>query len=201
MRLPVFREELKQGAEKAFGDHAQKMIDSLLYAKLTPKLKRSVNRARLENGSYDEIVAHLERELELKMREEFHDLPMATMTSSTFKQKSFVSNGLSSDITCNHCNEKSNQVEACEKLKKKEQKDAQKSKPTQKKFYLQYGTCGKKNHPEKTCWQGSGAHLKLKRTRPEDSSDNNPYSKVQKPQYNSASPSSQSTSKKDDSKN
>ena len=61
MKLPDFLEELNQGAEKAFGDHAQKMIDSLLDAKLPPKLKRSVNMARLENGSYDEIVAHLER--------------------------------------------------------------------------------------------------------------------------------------------
>ena len=61
MKLPDFLEELNQGAEKAFGDHAQKMIDSLLYAKLPPKLKRSVNMARLKNGSYDEIVAHLER--------------------------------------------------------------------------------------------------------------------------------------------
>ena len=60
MKLPDFLEELNQGAEKAFGDHAQKMIDSLLYEKLPPKLKRSVNMARLENGSYDEIVAHLE---------------------------------------------------------------------------------------------------------------------------------------------
>ena len=49
MKLPDFLEELNQGAEKAFGDHAQKMIDSLLYAKLPPKLKRSVNMARLEN--------------------------------------------------------------------------------------------------------------------------------------------------------
>ena len=38
MKLPDFLEELNQGAEKAFGDHAQKMIDSLLYAKLLPKL-------------------------------------------------------------------------------------------------------------------------------------------------------------------
>ena len=62
MKLPDFLEELNQGAEKAFGYHPQKMIESLLYAKLPPKLKRSVNMARLENGSYDEIVAHLERE-------------------------------------------------------------------------------------------------------------------------------------------
>ena len=39
MKLPDFLEELNQGAEKAFGDHAQKMIDSLLYAKLPPKIE------------------------------------------------------------------------------------------------------------------------------------------------------------------
>ena len=103
MRLPDFLEELNQGAEKAFGDHAQKMIDSLLYAKLPPKLKRSVNMARLENGSYDERVAHLERELELNALEESDDLPMATMTSSSSKTKTPLSTGQMSDITCNYC--------------------------------------------------------------------------------------------------
>ena len=65
MKLPDFLEELNEGAEKTFGKHAQAMIDSLLYAKLPPKLKRSVNMARLENVTYEEIVTHLERELEL----------------------------------------------------------------------------------------------------------------------------------------
>ena len=80
MKLPDFLEELNQGAENAFGDNALKMIDSLLYAKVPPKLKRSVNMARLENGSNDEIFAHLERELELNALEESDDVPMATMT-------------------------------------------------------------------------------------------------------------------------
>ena len=99
MKLPDFLEELNQEAEKAFGDHAQKMIDSLLYAKLPPKLKRSVNMARLENGSYDEIVAHLERELELNAIEESDDLPMATMTSSSTKPKTPLSTLTSLAIT------------------------------------------------------------------------------------------------------
>ena len=65
MKLSDFLKELNQGAEKAFGENAQAMIDSLLYAKLPPKLRRSVNMARLENATYDEIVTHLEREFEL----------------------------------------------------------------------------------------------------------------------------------------
>ena len=45
--LPDFLEELNECAEKAFGDNAQHMIDSLLYAKLPPHLKRSLNLAHL----------------------------------------------------------------------------------------------------------------------------------------------------------
>ena len=51
MKLPDFLEELNRGPEKAFGEHAQEMIDSLLYAKLPTKLIRSVNMARLENAT------------------------------------------------------------------------------------------------------------------------------------------------------
>ena len=59
-KWPYFPEELNQGAEKAFEENAQAMIDSLFYAKLPLKLKRSVNIARLGNASYDEIVTHLD---------------------------------------------------------------------------------------------------------------------------------------------
>ena len=200
-KLQDFLEEMNQGAEKAFGDNAQKMIDSLLYAKLPPKLERSVNIARLENGSYDEIVARLERELELNALEESDDLPMASMTSSTTKAKTVPSNVQMSDITCNYCKEKGHMVKDCEKLKKEKTKNAQQGKSTQKKVYPKCGSCGKTNHPEKRCWQGAGAHLKPKRTRPEDPSDNDPDSKASKPHYKPASSRSQSSSSKDDSKN
>ena len=59
--LSDFLEELNESAERAFGDNAQHMIDSLLYENCHPHLKRSFNLAYLENGTYDQIVAHLER--------------------------------------------------------------------------------------------------------------------------------------------
>ena len=49
--LPDFVEELNECAEKAIGENAQHMIDSLLYAKLPPHLTRSLNVAYLENGT------------------------------------------------------------------------------------------------------------------------------------------------------
>ena len=101
MKLPDFLEELNQGAEKAFGENAKSMIYSLLYAKLPPKLKRSVNMARLENGTYEEIVAHLERELELNALEELDDLPIATMASASTSNNNLLSNGINTKNTHN----------------------------------------------------------------------------------------------------
>ena len=43
--LSDFLEELNQCSERAFGDNAQHMIDSLPYAELPTHLKRSLNIA------------------------------------------------------------------------------------------------------------------------------------------------------------
>ena len=56
--LSNFLEELNDCAEIAFGDNAQHMIDSLLHEKFPPYLKRSLNLAYLENGTYNQIDAH-----------------------------------------------------------------------------------------------------------------------------------------------
>ena len=77
--LPDFLEELNECAERAFSGNAQHMIDSLLYAELPPQVKQSLKLAYLENGTYDQIVAHLERELELSGLENDGDLTIPTM--------------------------------------------------------------------------------------------------------------------------
>ena len=51
--LPYFIEELNECAERAFGPLPQQMIDSLLYPKLPPHLKRPRKLAALKNGTYD----------------------------------------------------------------------------------------------------------------------------------------------------
>ena len=74
-------DELNEYAERAFGDNAQQMIDSLLYAKLPPHLKRSLNIAYLENGTYDQIVANLEKELDFTDLGNDGKLTIPTMTA------------------------------------------------------------------------------------------------------------------------
>ena len=99
--LPDFLEELNECAERAFGDIAQHMIDSLLYAKLPPHLKRSLNLAYLENGTYDQIVAHLERELELNGLENDGELTIPTMTAVPPNENQ--QNTEQTKVTCHYC--------------------------------------------------------------------------------------------------
>ena len=100
-----FLEELNQGAEKLFGENAQARIDRLLYAKLPPKLKRSVIKARLENATYEEKVTHLERELELNELEEGDDIPVPTMsTAPTAKRRGtgLLPSSIDPIVTCSY---------------------------------------------------------------------------------------------------
>ena len=171
MKLPDFLEELNQGAEKAFGEHAQAMIDSLLYAKLPPKLKRSVNMARLENATYEEIVTHLERELELNGLEEGDDIPVPTMSTAptaTRPGTGLLSSGFDPNVTCNYCKKPGHVKDDCRKLKRKEEQRRNDGQDT-KKEYPKSPTCDKTNHPAERCWKGAGAHLKPKNLKLEDS--------------------------------
>ena len=170
MKLPDFLEELNQGAEKAFGENAQAMIDSLLYAKLPPKLKRSVNMARLENASYEEIVTHLERELEPNGLEGGDDIPVPTMSTAptaTRPGTGLLSSGIDPNITCNYCKKPGHVKDDCRKLKRKEEQRRNDGQDT-KKEYPKCPTCGKTNHPAERCWKGAGAHLKPKNLKLED---------------------------------
>ena len=61
-KLFAFLDELQKLAEDAFGVAAQDIVEQLIYAKMPPYLKKSINQAHLENDTYKQIVSHLERE-------------------------------------------------------------------------------------------------------------------------------------------
>ena len=167
IKMPDFLEELNQGAEKAFGENAKNMIDSLLYAKLPSKLKRSVNMARLENGSYEEIVKHLERELELNALEESDDLPNATMASAqTESEGSLLSSGIDPKTICTYCKEEGHNYRNCPKLKAKKEREAKGEKKT-KMVYPKCPTCEKKQPPLKKD-VGSGRTPQAQKKKTED---------------------------------
>ena len=114
-----FLEELNECAERAFGDNGQHMIDSLLYAKLPPHLKRSLNLAYLEIGTYDQIVAHLERELELSGLENDGELTIPTMTA--VPPNDSQQNTEQTKVVCHYCKKPGHLIRDCRKRMRKEQ--------------------------------------------------------------------------------
>ena len=75
-----FSDELQKLAKDAFGVAAQAVIEQFIYTKMPRHLKKSINQAHLENGTYEEIVTHLERELELNSLESPDETQMNTVT-------------------------------------------------------------------------------------------------------------------------
>ena len=82
-----FLEELNEFAKRAFAPLAQQMIDCSLYAKLLPHLKRSINLAHSENGINEQLVSHLEKELELSGLEIDGQVPIPTVTTKNNDNK------------------------------------------------------------------------------------------------------------------
>ena len=60
-----FLEQYQKLAQEAYGDDAPKFIETSFYAKMPAHLKRVLNQVRLETESYELMVQHLEREMEL----------------------------------------------------------------------------------------------------------------------------------------
>ena len=172
--LPDFLEELNECAEKAFGDNAQHMIDSLLYAKLPPHLKRSLNLAHLENGTYDQIVAHHERELELSGLENDCELTIPTMTTVPLNDNQ--QNTEQTKVVCYYGKKPGHVIRDCRKRMRKEQErgndpSTQKMKPSTSKTYAPCPHCQRTNHPPEQCWSGPNAANRPKRFKqayPED---------------------------------
>ena len=168
--LPDFLEELNECAERAFGDIAQHMIDSLLYAKLPPHLKRSLNLAYLENGTYDQIVAHLERELELSGLENDGELTIPTMTA--IPPNDSQQNTEQTKVVCHYCKKPGHVIRDCRKRIRKEQEQRndpsnQKIKPSTSKSFPPCPHCQWTNHPPEQCWSGSNAANRPKRFKQE----------------------------------
>ena len=62
-KLIDFLDEQQKLAKDAFGVDAQPSIEQFIYAKMPPHLKKPIIQAHLENGTNEQIVTHLEKEL------------------------------------------------------------------------------------------------------------------------------------------
>ena len=138
-KLVGFLDELQKLAKNAFGIAAHAIIDQFKYAKMPPHLTKSTNQAHLENGTYEQIVTHLEKELELKSLEHPDETQMNTVT-----RKQQIEGNPNNTGTINSDTNDSNP---------KNHKFGRKSRT----FYPPCETCGKTNHSTEICYVGANA--------------------------------------------
>ena len=79
-KLVDFLDEFQKLAEYAFGIAAHAIIKQLIYAKTPPQLKKLLSPAHLENGTFEQIVTHLIRDLELNGLEALDELQINTVS-------------------------------------------------------------------------------------------------------------------------
>ena len=110
-----------------------------------------MNTAYLENGTYEEIVQHLERELELNGLE--GDNAPAITISTTQNAESRPPRDLS-NVECYFCKEKGHFARDCPRLKKRKEKEQQNSEPSKpKRTFPPCGHCGLTNHSTERCYR------------------------------------------------
>ena len=138
-KLIDFLDELQKLAKDAFGVDAQAIIEQFIYAKMPPHLRKAINQAHLENGSYEQIVTHLERELELNILEYPDETQMNTVTHKEI-------------------------IEGNPNIAGKINSDTNDSNPNNYKFDSKFRTvyppseaCGKTNHSTERCYVGANA--------------------------------------------
>ena len=108
-----FLDELQKLAKDAIGVAAQAIIEQFTYAKMPEHLKKSINQARLENGTYEQIVSHLERELELNGLEAPDEMPINNVTQQAPQQ-----NSNKPRPTCQHYKTPGHYQNQCRQLKR-----------------------------------------------------------------------------------
>ena len=138
-KLIDFLDELQKLAKNAFGLAAQAIVDQFIYAKMPPHLKKSINQAHLENGTYEQIVTHLEKELELNSLEYPDETQMNTVTHKQKIEGNPDNAGkINSDINDSNSNN--------HKIDRKSRT-----------LYPHCETCGKTNHSTERFYVGASA--------------------------------------------
>ena len=138
-KLIDFLDELQKLAKDAFGVDAQAIIEQFMYAKMPPHLKKSINQAHLENGTCEQIVTHLGRELELNSLEYPDETQMNTVThKQQIEGNPDNAGNINSDT--NDSNPNNHKIDRKSRT-----------------LYLPCETCGKTNHSTERCYVGANA--------------------------------------------
>ena len=112
-KLVDFLDDHQKLAKDAFGTAAHAIIEQLIYAKMPPHLKKSINQTHLENGTYEQIVTHFEKELELNGLKAPDELQIKTVS-----QHATNTNADRPKPTSQHCKKPGHYSNQCRQLKR-----------------------------------------------------------------------------------
>ena len=151
---------------------------------MPPHLKKSINQAHLENGTYEQIVTHLEKELELNGLEAPDELQINTENHNTVN-----ANADRTKPMCHYCKKPGHYKNQCRLLKKQREqtennqnntgnkkskantsnpnsnvnnpnnnnRNSNRAERKPKTVYPPCETCGKTNHFTENCYHGANA--------------------------------------------
>ena len=194
-KLVCFLDELQKLAQDAFAIAANAIMEhgTTHKRKMPPHLKKSINQAHLENGTYEQIVKHLEKEIGLNGLEAPDELHINTVSHNTVN-----ANADRPRPTCHHCKKPRHYKNQCRLLEKQREQteifqnnpgnknsDANTSNPNRnvnnrsnnnrnsnraerkpKTVYPPCETCGETNHSTKGCYvRANAANRPLPRQR------------------------------------
>ena len=153
--MSEFLEEPNECAESVVGENAQHLIDSLFYAKIQHFLRRSLNLGYLEDGTYDQFVALLERVFELSGLENDGELTILTMTAVPPHDNQ--QNTEQTKIVSHYCKKPGHVIRDCRKRMKKEPEQSndpstQNMKPSTSKLFASCPHCQRTNYPPEKLW-------------------------------------------------
>ena len=135
-KLIDFLDELQKLAKDGFGVAVQAIIEQFVYAKMPPHLKKSTDQAHFENSTYEQIVTHLERKLELNSLESPDETQMNTVTlKQPIEGKQDVAGNINGDTNDSNLN----------------------NNRSDRKSRTSCETCGKTNFPTERCYDGAKA--------------------------------------------
>ena len=97
-RLLDLIDEPERLAKDALGIAAHAIIEQFISANKPPHLNKSINQAHFENGTYEQIIIHLQREIELNGLEAPCELQVNTVNQYATRKSE------KPKPTCHHCN-------------------------------------------------------------------------------------------------
>ena len=111
-KLIDFLDEIQMMAKDAFGVAAQFIIEQFVFTKMPPHLNNSINKSHLKSGTYEQIVSHLRRKLELNGLKAPDELHINIVTHQATQQ-----NPEKPKPTCHHCKKPGHYQNQCRQIK------------------------------------------------------------------------------------